>query len=75
MLDVILMIVAVLLILLSLLQGGKTEGASGALTGASGINLFQNTKERGSEKVVSRATMIIGISFFVLVVIRSLIVG
>ena len=58
MLDIILMIVAVMLILLSLLQGGKTEGASGALTGASGINLFQNTKERGSEKFISNLTIL-----------------
>lgn len=72
MLDIILMIVAVLLILLSLLQSGKTEGASGALTGAAGINLFQNTKERGSEKFISRMTMVIGISFFVLVMIRTI---
>ena len=72
MLDIILMIVAVVLILLSLLQGGKTEGASGALTGAAGINLFQNTKERGSEKFISRLTMVTGITFFVLVLVRVL---
>lgn len=72
MLDIILMIVAVLLILLSLLQGGKTEGASGALTGSSGINLFANSKERGSEKVLSNLTMVIGILFFVLVLVRRI---
>ncbi len=74
MIDIILMVVAVILILLSLLQGGKTEGATAALTGAQGINLFQNQKERGTEKVISRLTMIIGIAFFVLVVVRVLIV-
>ncbi len=72
MLDIILMIVAVLLILLSLVQGGKTEGASGALTGSSGINLFANSKERGSEKVLSNLTMVIGILFFVLVLVRRI---
>ena len=73
MLDIILMIVAVLLILLSLLQGGKTEGASGALTGSAGINLFANTKERGGEKLMSNLTMIVGILFFVLVIISRII--
>ena len=73
MLDVILMIVSVILILLSLLQGGKTEGASGALTGSAGVNLFANTKERGTEKFISNLTMVVGISFFVLVLIARII--
>ena len=73
MLDIILMIVAVLLILLSLLQGGKTEGASGALTGSASVNLFANTKERGTEKFISNLTMVIGIAFFVLVLIARII--
>ncbi|MBR3694417.1 MAG: preprotein translocase subunit SecG [Erysipelotrichales bacterium] len=73
MLDIILMVVAVLLILLSLLQGGKTEGASGALTGSAGVNLFANTKERGTEKFISNLTMVVGISFFVLVLIARII--
>ncbi|MBE6115085.1 MAG: preprotein translocase subunit SecG, partial [Erysipelotrichaceae bacterium] len=72
MLDIILMVVAVLLILLSLLQGGKTEGASGALTGSAGVNLFANTKERGTEKFISNLTMVVGISFFVLVLIARI---
>ena len=73
MLDIILMVVAVLPILLSLLQGGKTEGASGALTGSAGVNLFANTKERGTEKFISNLTMVVGISFFVLVLIARII--
>lgn len=73
MLDIILMVVAVLLILLSLLQGGKTEGASGALTGSAGVNLFANTKERGTEKFISNLTMVVGISFFGLVLIARII--
>jgi preprotein translocase subunit SecG len=42
---------------------------SGALTGAGGLNLFANTKERGSEKFISNATMVLGIAFFVLVIL------
>ena len=53
MLDAILMIVSALMIILSLLQSGKTDGMSGAFTGNGGLNLFANVKERGSEKVIS----------------------
>jgi preprotein translocase subunit SecG len=69
MLDILLMIVAVLLILLSLLQSGKSEGISSAFTGSGGLNLFANVKERGPEKVISTITMVVGISFFVLVIL------
>lgn len=64
-LDIIFIIVAVLLIIISLLQGGKSEGASGAITGG-GLNIFVKTKERGSEKVISIVTMVLAIVFFFL---------
>ncbi|MGL5540824.1 MAG: preprotein translocase subunit SecG [Erysipelotrichaceae bacterium] len=73
MLDVLLMIAAVLLIVLSLLQSGKSDGVSGAFTGGDGLNLFQNVKERGPEKVLSRLTMVTGIAFFVLVLVATII--
>ena len=53
--DVILLIVALIIIVLSLLQGGKSEGASGAITGG-GMNIFVKTKERGSEKIITWLT-------------------
>ena len=65
---VLLLVVAVLLILISLLQGGKSEGLS-AFTGSSDLGLFQNVKERGPEKVISRITMALGIIFFVIVMV------
>lgn len=68
MLRVILIIVSVLLILISLLQGGKSDGLS-AFTGSSDLGLFQNMKERGPEKVISNVTMALGIIFFVLVIV------
>jgi preprotein translocase subunit SecG len=67
-LDIIFIIVAILLIILSLLQGGKSEGASGAITGG-GLNIFVKTKERGSEKVISIVTMVLAIVFFLLAVL------
>ena len=72
MLEILLMIVSVALIILSLLQSGKNVGLSGAFTGTGDLNLFQNVKERGPEKVISRLTMVTGIAFFVIVIIMRL---
>ena len=65
---VVLLIVAILLILISLLQGGKSDGLS-AFTGSGDLGLFQNVKERGPEKVISWITMGLGILFFILVIV------
>jgi preprotein translocase subunit SecG len=65
---VLLLIVAVLLIIISLLQGGKSDALS-AFTGNGDLGLFQNVKERGPEKVISYVTMALGILFFILVII------
>ena len=73
MLDAILMIVSALMIILSLLQSGETDGMSGAFTGTGGLNLFANVKERGSEKVISNLTLVLGIIFFALVIIIRLV--
>ncbi|MBO7703939.1 MAG: preprotein translocase subunit SecG [Solobacterium sp.] len=67
MLNALLMIVSALLIILTLLQGGKSDGISGAFTGNGGLNLFANVKERGSEKVISNVTLVLGVVFFLLV--------
>lgn len=69
MLDILLMIVSAALIILSLLQSGKSDGISGAFTGSGGLNLFANTKERGSEKIISNVTLFLGVAFFVLVIL------
>ena len=65
---ILLLIVAVLLIIISLLQGGKSDALS-AFTGNNDLGLFQNVKERGPEKVISYITMGLGILFFVLVIV------
>ena len=71
-LDILLMAVSVLLIILSLLQSGKSDGINSAFTGGDSLNLFANVKERGPEKVISNLTLITGVLFFVLVIIVSL---
>lgn len=71
-LDIIFLIVALIVIILSLLQGGKSEGASGAITGG-GLNIFAKQKERGSELVVSWMTFGCAIVFFTFaILIRAL---
>ncbi len=74
MLDILIMLVAILLIILSLLQSGKSDGISSAFTGGSGgLNLFANVKERGPEKVIANATMVLGAIFFILIVLVRII--
>lgn len=68
MLEILLLIVSAILIVLSLLQSGKSEGLSSAFTGGSGSNLFNQTKERGPEKVVSQVTMVVGVVYFLLAI-------
>lgn len=66
--DWVFMGVGIVIIILCLLQGGKSEGASGAITGGS-LNVFVKTKERGAEKVVSILTMIMAIVFFIIAIV------
>ena len=65
---VLLLIVAILLILICLLQGGKSSGLS-AFTGNNDLGLFKDLKERGPEKVMSYITLGMGVVFFLLVII------
>ena len=66
--DWIMLVVAIIIIVLWLLQGGKSEGASGAITGG-GLNVFVKTKERGAEKVVSILTLVCAILFFFIAIL------
>ena len=70
--DILFIIVALILIILSLLQGGKSEGASGAITGG-GLNVFVKTKERGSEKVITWLTFGFAIAFLFLALVISVV--
>lgn len=59
----VLLVCAILLIILSLLQSGKSDGISSAFTGGDGLQLFTQVKERGSDKVLSQVTMLLGFVF------------
>ena len=72
--DIIFVCIGIILIVLALLQGGKSEGASGAITGG-GLNVFAKTKERGSEKVVTWLTFAFAVLFLFLALIVSVVSG
>lgn len=69
--DFIFLAFAIIIIVLCLLQGGKSEGASGAITGG-GLNVFVKTKERGAEKIISILTLIAAIGFFVVAILINI---
>lgn len=68
MLEVLLNIVSIALIIVCLLQTGKTDGIVNALTGQSS-NLFAQQKERGVDLVLTRITVGLGIAFFVIAIL------
>lgn len=68
--DIIFMIICLIIIVLSLLQGGRSSGASGAITGG-GLNVFAKKQERGSEKVVTILTFIFAIIFLAMSLLLS----
>ena len=64
-LKIAMVVIAIVLVILCLLQSGKSDDIVNALTGQSS-NLFAEQKERGIDLVMSRMTMILGVAFFVI---------
>ncbi len=60
-----LLIVSILLIAIVLLQSNKATDASQIISGGNS-ELFSNQKERGSELIISRITLALGLAFFIL---------
>ena len=67
-LNVLLVIISIVLIILCLLQSGKSDGIVNALTGQS-LNLFAQQKERGADLIITRITAGLTIVFFVIAII------
>ena len=67
-----LLIISILLIIIVLLQSAKAESAAQIITGGNS-ELFTNRKERGSELVISRITLLLGLSFFLISLISAFI--
>lgn len=68
--QIALLIISILLIIIVLLQSGKAESAAQILSGNS-TDLFKNRKERGSELVIARITMVLGVAFFIICLVAS----
>lgn len=69
--EIALIVISILLIAIALLQSGKAESASQALTGGSDA-LFANRKERGGELFITRLTMVLGVAFFVICIVLGM---
>ncbi len=68
--EIALLIISILLIIIVLLQSGKAEGAAQIISGGSS-DLFTKRKERGSELVISRITLVLGLAFFVISLVAT----
>lgn len=67
-LNVLLVIISIVLIILCLLQSGKSDGIVNALSGQSS-NLFAQQKERGADLIITRITAGLAIAFFIIAII------
>ena len=70
-LNILLVLVSIALIVVCLLQSGKSDGVVNALTGQSS-NLFAHQKERGADLVLTRITVGLAIAFFVLAILNRI---
>ncbi len=69
-LDWVFIIIAIFIIILAILQGGKSDGASASIMGGA-MRSYANVKERGPEKFLSRLTFVMaGVFFFFAIVVR-----
>lgn len=69
----LLIIDVIILIIFVLLQSGKSEGLSGAISGGA-EQLFGKQKARGLDLVLHRGTVITGTVFFVLAFVSAYII-
>ena len=60
----ILLVICAVLIVLVLLQSSKSTDVNNIMSGGTS-DLFKNRKERGSELVISRLTLVLGLIFVI----------
>jgi preprotein translocase subunit SecG len=70
---IILVIISILLILIVLLQKGKSAGITGAITGGA-EHLFGRQKARGIDLLLSRFTMGVATAFIILTTVVAYVV-
>lgn len=61
--------ISLVIIIVVLLQSGKTEGASAAIMGGNKMNIFTRTKERGVEKIMTIITAVLVTAYFAVALI------
>lgn len=66
------LIIAGILTILVLWQGGRADGLTSAITGSKSLELFTNTKSRGTDKLLDRLTLISTVLFLGLATIINL---
>ena len=65
-----LLVVCAVLIVLVLMQSSKSTDVNNIMSGGTS-DLFKNRKERGSELVISRLTLVLGLAFVIICLIIS----
>lgn len=71
--NIILVIDAIIMIVLVLLQSGKSAGLSGAISGGA-EQLFGKQKARGVDLILHRSTVVTGTLFFLLAFISGYVI-
>ncbi|MBQ6547167.1 MAG: preprotein translocase subunit SecG [Bacilli bacterium] len=66
----ILLVICGILIVLVLMQSSKSTDVNNIMSGGTS-DLFKNRKERGSELVISRLTLILGLVFVITCLVLS----
>lgn len=67
-LDWVLLVLSVLIIVVTLLQGGKDGASSSIMGGMSSPHSYASYKERGPEKIMTRITFVLAVLFFFLTI-------
>ncbi|CAM9101356.1 preprotein translocase subunit SecG [Mycoplasma marinum] len=62
---IVLIILSIVILVISLLMSGDSQGFSGALVGSSDLDLFKVSKERGGKKILKRVMFVLGISLMI----------
>ena len=68
--EIALLVVCAILIILVLMQSSKAQDVNNIMSGGTS-DLFKNRKERGSELVISRLTLILGLVFVITCLVIS----
>lgn len=62
--NIIIAISAAVVVILVMMQGGRNDGFASAFSGKDSLALFSTSKDRGSDKTLTKLTLVFGIIFF-----------